>query len=169
MSAGFTCSCCSTWHDHLPMSYGADAPVYWYALPESDPAQRAELSSDQCIIDGQYFFVRCRIEIPVLDSSDPFSWGVWISVSSDNFRRISALWNVSGREQESPFFGWLSTTLPVYPETLNLKTMLRLQPLGERPLVELEPSDHPLSIEQRTGITLHRVQQIAETLLHSIN
>ncbi|SFF35346.1 hypothetical protein SAMN05421541_109131 [Actinoplanes philippinensis] len=38
--------------------------------------------------------------------------------------------------------------------------------MGRRPLIELEPSDHPLAVEQRTGITLDRVRQIAETLLH---
>jgi hypothetical protein len=37
-----------------------------------------------------------------------------------------------------------------------------------RPLVELEPTDHPLAVEQRTGITLGRVQEIAETLLHRL-
>lgn len=37
-----------------------------------------------------------------------------------------------------------------------------------RPLVELEPTDHPLAVERRTGITLGRVQEIAETLLHRL-
>jgi hypothetical protein len=33
------------------------------------------------------------------------------------------------------------------------------------PLVELEPTDHSLAIEQREGITLARAAQIAEALL----
>ncbi|MEV0465699.1 DUF2199 domain-containing protein [Nocardia tengchongensis] len=57
--------------------------------------------------------------------------------------------------------------LPLYePSTLNLKTKLRTQLPGTRPLVELEPTDHPLAVEQRTGITRARVQAIAEQLLH---
>lgn len=64
--------------------------------------------------------------------------------------------------------GWLSTELPLYqPSTLSLKTRVHTQAVGQRPLVELEPADHPLAVEQRTCITLARVQEIAETLLHA--
>ena len=65
-------------------------------------------------------------------------------------------------------FGWLMADLPTYePTTLNLKTMVQTRPLGLRPLVELEPTDHPLAVEQREGITVARVQSIAEQLLHA--
>ena len=40
------------------------------------------------------------------------------------------------------------------------------QPVGERPLIELEPTDHPLAVEEREGITLARVRAIAERVLH---
>jgi hypothetical protein len=40
------------------------------------------------------------------------------------------------------------------------------RPVGERPFVELEPTEHPLAVEQRTGITLDRVREIAATVLH---
>ncbi len=43
-----------------------------------------------------------------------------------------------------------------------------VQAVGQRPLIELEPTDHPLAAEQRAGITLARVQEIAETLLHGL-
>lgn len=32
------------------------------------------------------------------------------------------------------------------------------------PYVELEPTDHPLAIEQRNGITLDRVKEIEEMI-----
>jgi hypothetical protein len=31
---------------------------------------------------------------------------------------------------------------------------------------ELEPTEHPLAVEQRTGITMERVREIAERLVH---
>jgi len=40
------------------------------------------------------------------------------------------------------------------------------QLVGIRTTVELEPTDHPLAVEQRTGITTARVREIAERLLH---
>ncbi|MFF0296871.1 hypothetical protein ACFYS8_16970 [Kitasatospora sp. NPDC004615] len=41
--------------------------------------------------------------------------------------------------------------------------------MGQRPLIELEPTDHPLTVEQRAGITRDRVREIAEAVLHSTN
>ncbi|MGH3389065.1 MAG: DUF2199 domain-containing protein [Actinomadura sp.] len=162
---GYTCSSCGRHHSELPLSFAAPAPDYWTPDLVDDP--HSELSSDQCVIKGQAFFVHGLIEIPVTDSGQVFTWGVWISLSGESFARTSQLWNTSGREAEPPYFGWLSTELPIYsPTTINLKTNLHTRPLGGRPAVELEPTTHPLAVEQRDGITRARVQQIAETLLH---
>jgi hypothetical protein len=92
--------------------------------------------------------------------------GVWVSLSRTSYERMIALWDQPGRESEPPYFGWLQTALPYQPSTLNLKTMVHTQPVGERPLIELEPTDHPLAVEQRGGITLARVQEIAERMRH---
>lgn len=92
---------------------------------------------------------------------------MWVSLSRDIFARAVSLWTTPGRENEPPCFGWLSTDLPLYqPSTLQLRTRVHMQPVGTRPLIELEPTSHPLAVEQRTGIRLARVQEIAETLLH---
>ena len=80
---------------------------------------------------------------------------------------MSELWETDGRESEPPYFGWLSTALPCYSETtLSLKTSVQTRPVGERPFIELEPSDHQLAAEQIAGITKRRVQEIAECVLH---
>jgi hypothetical protein len=150
----------------MPLSYGTDAPAHWDPSLSGDGS--SVLGPEQCIIQGQQFFIRGRLVISVLDAAETeFDWGVWVSLSQENFARTIKLWNSPGREDDPPYFGWLSTELPVYhPSTLLLKTHVHTQPVGQRPLIELEPTDHPLAVEQRTGITLARVQQIAETLLH---
>ena len=148
------------------MSYGADAP-YWYdeVAPEERDA-RIQLSSDQCIIDGEHFFVRGVLEIPVLETGDVFAWGVWVSLSKTNFDRMHELWQTPGRENEPAYFGWLSTEVPGYPSTLNLKTRVHTRGVGLRPRIELEATDHPLSVEQREGIAMARVRQIVEEQWH---
>ena len=166
MAEGFRCSCCGEWHESLTMSYSVEAPASWWSVPKNERGSRSELSSDQCIIDGAHFFLKGLIEIPVTDALDKFNWTVWVSVSEASFQRASELWCKAGRETEPPFFGWLNTALPTYPDTLDLKTMVHTQPVGQRPSVELEPTNHPLAVEQREGITLGRVQEIAERLLH---
>lgn len=163
---GFVCATCGEFHDQLPMCFGARAPALWETIPEPEKETRAELSSDQCVIDGEHFFVLGRILLPVVDGTEPFVWLAWVSLSEKNFLRMSDLWQTEGRESEPPYFGWLQSALPYHPSTLNLKTTVRTMPVGERPLIELELTDHPLSQEQHNGITMARVQQITETALH---
>ncbi|MEV8533220.1 DUF2199 domain-containing protein [Streptomyces sp. NPDC051211] len=107
------------------MNYTADAPAVWD--PAFADAGDCLLSSDQCVVRAQHYFVKGLIEIPVIGTDEP-----------------------------------------VYaPTTLNLKTHVHTRPAGERPYVELEPTDHPLAVEQRTGMTVDRVREIAAALFHS--
>jgi hypothetical protein len=169
---GYTCSICRQYHDGPPFSYGSPAPDLVYSLTEKERERRVTLSSDQCEVRGEKlfsekaYFILGNIDIPIIGAKEIFRWSVWVSLSKANYERAGKLWNTVGRENEPPYFGWLSTSLPVYPETLNLKTNVHTKPVGTRPLVELEPTNHPLAIEQRNGITLERIQQIAEKILH---
>ncbi|MEY9887562.1 hypothetical protein ABIA35_004106 [Catenulispora sp. MAP12-49] len=162
---GFTCRCCGERHEELPRSFHAEAPAYWF--PELAEDESSELTPELCIIKGEHFFIRGLVQLPILDSGDVFDWGVWVSLSRDSFQRVLDLWETEGREAEPPYFGWFSTELSRYsPSTMNLKTHVHTRPVGKRPLIELEATDHPLAVEQRTGITMDRVRQIAEEILH---
>jgi hypothetical protein len=159
------CSCCGEFHEELPMSYGSTAPYYWYGIAQEEPNEDSELTSDQCVIEGKYFFIRGCIEIPVYGEDAPFIWDVWVSLSEENFLRTCEFWEKEGRESKlEPMFGWLSTSLPCYPETLNLRTMVHTREVGTRPYIELELSEHPLAIEQAEGIRMTRIQDIAEII-----
>ena len=168
--SGYICTTCGKYHDELPMCFGANAPALWYSLPEAEREVRAELSSDQCVIEGKegrHFFVLGRILIPVIDGPGPFIWLAWVSLSEANFLRTSELWEREGRESEPAYFGWLQSELPAYERsTLSLKAQVQTMSVGERPSILLEHTDHPLSIEQHHGMSMARVQQIAETAFH---
>ncbi|WP_233163639.1 IS630 family transposase [Glycomyces salinus] len=128
---GFTCSCCGEHHATLPMGYSTTAPAIWE--PSFADAPDCLLSADQCVIKAQHFFVKGLIEIPVLSNDDVFSWGVWVSLSRENFARMVDLWETPGRESTEPYFGWLTTELPVYrPSTINLKTNVHTRPEAPR-------------------------------------
>jgi hypothetical protein len=162
---GYTCTCCGDHHDELPLNFSTTAPDVWDPSFEDD--SDSMLSADQCVIKGEHFFVKGLIEIPVIGSPDVFSWGVWVSLSKANFARTVDLWESAGREAEPPYFGWLTTELPVYsPSTVNLKTNTHTRPVGQRPFIELEPTDHPLAVEQREGISQDRVHEIVRAVLH---
>lgn len=164
---GFLCTTCGEIHGSIPICLGAPVPDLWHSIPEGERADRVYRSSDQCVIDGRHFFILGRILLPVVDDDDSFVWLAWVSLSEANFVRSGELWESEGRETEPPYFGWLQSALPGYtPGTRSLKTNVQTMPLGQRPLITLEPTNHPLAVEQREGITMDRVQQIAEAAFH---
>lgn len=161
----FTCHRCGEMHEGIP-AFHAEEPLAYLEISRWLRWYRCFLTSDTCIIDQKSFFVRGCLEIPIADSDQIFTWGVWVSLSTENFDKFLSLYEVAERDGEGPFFGWLSTRLPGYPETLNLKTMLHLRNHGTRPLIELEATDHPLAVEQREGVTLERIVAITELAMH---
>lgn len=161
ITEGYICSCCGEYHAELPLNYGSPAPVYYEEATKRERKKRFELNDDLCVMDGEHFFIRGCLEIPVIGLDEPFVWGVWVSLSEENFELTLEHWDDPDREKLEPMFGWLSTALPLYPETINLKTYVHTRSMDLRPYIELEPTDHPLSIEQRQGMTMDRVKEIA--------
>jgi hypothetical protein len=147
-------------------TFGAEAPLSYYAIPEAERERRCDLGTDDCVIDGNSFFVRGCIEIPVHGEGEPFVWGVWVSLSEESFREWVGAFEMEKRSHLGPYFGWLDAWLKPYPNTINLKTMVHLRDHGLRPYIELEPTDHPLAVQQRKGITLERLAEIYSMMVH---
>jgi hypothetical protein len=164
---GWKCHVCGRAHPGGPLSFAADFPDMYANLKREERDARAVISSDQCIIDEKLFFVRGCLEIPVVGKKEPFLWGLWASVRQEVFDEMSESWELRGRERlHGPFKARLGNSLSVYPETLNLRLKVVLQPVGMRPLFIAEEDDHPLALEQRSGITQQRAMHLAFLLLH---
>ena len=99
-------------------------------------------------------------------ADEPFIWGVWVSLSPRNFEQFVGLLDRKDRSKYGPYFGWLSADFKGYPVAENLKTKIHLRDDGIRPFVELEPTNHPLAVEQREGISVDRVAEIYAAYLH---
>jgi hypothetical protein len=155
----FKCLGCEEWHEGMP-SFGADAPSLYYSISDSERDERCHLTSDTCVIDDKFFFVRGCLEISIIGADEPFIWGVWVSLSDKNFDEFLSTLDKLNRSEFGPYFGWLSTELPLYPNSQNLKTHLHIRDDGLRPLIELEPTSHPLAVEQSEGITVGRLGEI---------
>ena len=136
------------------------------AIPETERDARVALSADDCVIDNREFYLKGLIELPVAGAAEPFVWGVWLSVSEESYARFAELFSDPGRRAGEAFFGWLCNSVPGYPETQLLKTQLHVREYPMRPWVELEPTDHPLAIDQRQGLSRDRAIEMAERLLH---
>jgi|HubBroStandDraft_1064217.scaffolds.fasta_scaffold51057_2 hypothetical protein len=165
MQYAWTCHCCGKQFNELPLDFACKVPDPWLAIPTAERDQRGRLSDNVCVIDGRDIFIRGVIEIPVIGLDDRFAWGVWVSVSKLSYARIRELWDAPVIKDEPPRFGWLCNNISVYPPTMNLKTQIHLRGGGLRPSIELEPTDHPLAVEQRQGMPVRRVEEIAAALL----
>lgn len=122
---------------------------------------RLEFSRDGelCTV-GNHHFILANIELPYR-GPEMFVWTCWISLSDSSFQRINERWEAQDREKDEPALGWLSNNLPTYtPATWALKARIHQRPVGERPWIELESTDHPLSIEQREGIHDSRIAAV---------
>ena len=165
----FQCSCCGETHEGSP-SFGYDSPHYYDCLSEQDKKALGKLSDDFCTIEhdeGKDFFIRTTLEVPILGAEEGFLWGIWISVSEANFNKYVD--HYKSDTYEDHYFGWFSNKLPYYPDTLSLKASACIRPGGQRPNIELEPTEHPLSIDFRDGINWEKAVEIAETVLHKIH
>ncbi|GLR11752.1 hypothetical protein GCM10007907_05420 [Chitinimonas prasina] len=165
MGFQFHCQSCGEIHHGMP-SFDAAAPISYYAIPKNERETRCDLGSDDCIIDKASFFVRGCIEIPVHGEIEPFSWGVWVSLSEASYQTWRGAFDLAERGHLGPFFGWLNAHLSPYPNTINLKTRVHLRNDGIRPYIELEPTDHPLAQEQRSGISPERAAELYALMMH---
>ncbi len=167
MTEGFACSVCEKVHQNLPRSFAADFPDMYANMKREERDVRAIIGTDQCVVDQQWFFIRGCLEIPVFGSAEPFLWGLWASVLERVYDEISESWEEKGRETaRGPFKGRLANSLSLYPDTLNLKMKLLVQPVGTRPVFVIEELEHPLAIEQPGGISEERARELAAVLLH---
>jgi hypothetical protein len=160
---GWECSLCDDEHEGTPLLFGADAPWRLF-VPEEDFASRVELTEGLCVVDDAQFFLRGHLELPVHDHEAPFVWSVWCSISRASFERMTANWDDPARVHTAPYFGWLVTELPYEPSTRNLKTNLHERAPGIVPYILVEPTDHPLAVAQREGVTLAWVRATAHAL-----
>lgn len=161
----FKCVTCGELHKGIP-SFGWDYPLRYCEVPEDERERRCSLGSDDCVIDEKWFFVRGCLEVPVKGHNETFSWGVWVSLGEESFKEWIRVFDVPERSHVGPFFGWLSSHIWIYPDTINLKTRVHLRDDGIRPYIELQPTDHPLAIEQREGISVDRATEIYSLMTH---
>ena len=166
------CGSCEEWHTGPCLDFGHDAPYHWPSNagdsnrtanvpPESDTEQRKTfLSPDYCAIDDQDFFVRGVIQLPIIGTTESLCWGVWGSLSRQNFETLLTMDQNPDRADLPAMFSWLCTRLPDYPDTLSLKMYAQIQKPNMRPHFELELTDHLLSQEYHRGIAPERVKEI---------
>lgn len=81
---------------------------------ELDDPDNNLLTEDLCMVDGEDYFIRGVLEIPLVERDDYFGWGVWVSEKKENFETCRDHFDT---DAIGPFFGWLAAEIDYVPET----------------------------------------------------
>jgi hypothetical protein len=168
----WTCIACAMEHQGV-FDLGCSRPDFWQ--PAGDPLPNSAVTSsthclteDLCILEGEHYFVRCILQLPLVGApGEHFAFGIWSSLSGKNFEIYTATFDTGEQADLGPWFGWFSNRLRGYPETLRLKCLVHPQAGRQRPRIELQDCDHPLARESREGITYERLLEIYAAYGHT--
>lgn len=158
-SLRYKCASCDEIHEGLPaLTYRA--PMYVHDIPEREQKDRVQLTADTCAIDGEHFFVRTVLLIPIQGTTESLEFGVWQSVSEKNYLSYCSL--LKGKPYDDPGYvvGWISNPIPTFAEPETVMSRFQFPTDDQRPEIEIEPTDHPLSVAQREGIPLSQVEEL---------
>ena len=151
MTLTHTCSVCGKTHEGLG-AWAFKRPDHWLALSE-EQRQEGKANDDLCETPDGHFFVRAVLLLPIVDGPEKtFEFGVWSTLAEQNFRRYCDSFDDDDQSKLGPMFGYLANEIRQFPGSLYLKASLHPQDARQRPVMELEPTDHPLPRAQAAGI-----------------
>ncbi len=168
MAAIFSCvcSCCGQSYEGYP-SYAFITPDHSFQLTPEEPNERRNIDKNICSIrhdDHTDYFIRVCLEIPNHGVSSPYMWGVRGSIRNDNLKRDLQTWEDADNNDAS--VGWFCNNLSLYPSTLGLKTLAHPRRDNVRPWLELEPSEHPLYLDWKNGLSIEQAKALVLNSMH---
>jgi hypothetical protein len=161
----FACDVCNKQHD-ISLNLGFSMPDFVNKLLPWEREKRCQSSPDWAIVDERFFYVRGCIELKVQGTDSVFSLGVWTTLGEDEFDRTMQMWDNPERLSEPPYNGALANTLPLYPETRNLTTLVHTRAPGDRPAISIVDETHQLYEQQQHGIPFDQVVELTKLILH---
>lgn len=158
------CATCDQLHNGL-FALAVFAPDPWrgadrYAPNDAIRLDGDFLSEDFCVLGGEYFMVRAVLEIPVDGLAEPLSFGVWSSLSRENFEKYLAGFDDSAPSDMGPWSGWLCNRVADYVGNDPLALWVVPQKNRQRPKLYVMDDPHPLAVAQDKGISAEKVLEI---------
>jgi len=162
----FTCEVCGGAHagEARDIRLGLPQPIF---LLDEEERSRAYVEDDFAVLhtqNGDRYFVRALLELPIDGEDGYFGYGAWVEVSEADVAALGELWDDEEGQQAGPFSGTLANELSPYAFTEGLPVRIRLRDVQLLPLVELAEANHELVRAQRHGISRHRAHELAATV-----
>ena len=156
----YTCSTCGSEHEGLP-AIGFDAPMFYAILSDTDKMELAECSEDFCVIEHPEQtdrFIRACLDLPIHNTCDVLSYGVWVSLSQTSFESYEKTFRKEASSEN--YFGRLSNWIASYESsTVGLHMNVVTRGDDQRPLLQPYESEHALVREWVDGITLDEARR----------
>jgi hypothetical protein len=115
------------------------------------------IDHDLCRFE-EFRFVRCLLPLPIRGSDAEFCFGVWSSLSDENFDRYAIHVGDLAWDGPEAMFGWLSNDLPGYETDDSVPCSVRVKPGKARP--RLWAQSGALLEAQRDGISFDTLLDI---------
>lgn len=168
MAAIFSCvcSCCGQSYEGSP-SYAFKMPDHSFQLTPEEQNERGNIDNNISSIrldDHSDYFIRACLEIPIHGVISPFMWGVWVSIRKDDLKRYLQTWDEA--DENDAYSGWCYNNLSLYPSTLGLKSLAHPRRDNVRPWLELEPSEHPLYLDWKNGLSIEQAKPLVIKNMH---
>ncbi|MGB1247580.1 MAG: DUF2199 domain-containing protein [Chitinophagales bacterium] len=150
----FKCSHCDEWHEGLP-ALAYKTPEYYNELSDIERKEIAKIGKDFCEIkypNQVNRFIRVVLFQKVNDFEGTLDYGLWVSLSEENF---TDYWdNFNEDEHEAEYFGWLSSSIHGYEATTKIPVTVFVSKGNQRPeIVPHKDFKHQFVKDYYNGIT----------------
>ncbi len=156
------CPCCERMVNASSIELTFKKPDYIAAMSAEDIEERCRYNDDIYICDGELFYIRCILPLPVQDKGSDYCLGVWVQVSESSFEHIYNLWDEEDLTSEEPLKGLLANQVPLNDETKGVEVTVQLIGATARPIVTVKDISCSLYNEQTCGVTIHRASEYSD-------
>jgi hypothetical protein len=162
----YICACCGEEKEDWPaIAYNSPYP---YMNLCDEEQENSEITSDSCIIrysDETSYFIRVVLVQEVHESCQDLEYGVWVSLSEENFNEY--LENYHNKDFESGCFGWLANYLPDYKFDAPIPTNVFIDNKVGRPFIyPHENHDHSFVKDFYNGISKEEAERRINLVLN---
>lgn len=156
------CECCGEMVPASNMELTFRRPDIIAGLSEEEQNERCKHNDDSCELDGNRFFIRGLIPLPVQESSRAYCLGAWVEISEVDFKKVKQLWKDENQSEEKPISGILANKIPLTEGTKDCITTLQLTGPNTRPEITIVDELCTLYKEQKYSINIHRAREYSQ-------
>ncbi len=155
----FKCSNCGQVHSDWP-ALAFNSPTHFHYLSDEDKSKNCKLDEDFCEIHRNNQidrFIRVTLFQKVNNSCKHLQYGLWVSLSEKSY--LDYRENFNNQNHGTGYFGWLSSNVAEYENTLSIPCDVYTKLGNERPeIIPHEDFDHQFVRDYYNGISTNEAE-----------